>query len=605
MRRILLALLLVCSTALAQKQVTYGPNGVIAPNAKGIAFTMPNGVTVPSTLGISKDIYLSIRTDNPPCIETSTICGSGTKLDPYDCSGSTSTIGADRLDAIWAAKQPNYNLHYAAGTYYTRGWYYFTRKTAGTGCKHFGAGIDETVIKLFGAANGFNDGVIFSHDATTADGFEVHGMTLDCDSSNQPGWASHTLSSAGIFVASSNDVVIDGVKVIHFGTSAAGRECFPILLGSGVAGNYRNNLITNCQAMIPATGNADGCTAISVSYTGDGVIGYNGLIGPNNYVDLTGSDLTYTHGIGVAGATAFNNTIKGCTSGIYSEPIGEYQGFTIRDNRLIGCLVSVNFSAHAGAHVPYIYVIGNNAEDSGPMGGGGFTDQLEKFDFVELSGNHYKKTDGTLNTTAPSIYEVNSATTLIVRDNTADSSYSATIRAGAANPPIVSNNRGADGGLLLTVDSVGNQLKQSIGVPTDVNGNVSVPASVAVNRDLAVSGNITGYGPGISGVSVAAGNVQTTRRTVIDTDYTVLTTGDDLIAYTTLTSPRSVHLPAANLCSGCVRSVQDETGSAGSHTITVDVASSGTINGSSTATITTNYGGKKFYSNASQWIIKP
>jgi len=48
--------------------------------------------------------------------------------------------------------------------------------------------------------------------------------------------------------------------------------------------------------------------------------------------------------------------------------------------------------------------------------------------------------------------------------------------------------------------------------------------------------------------------------------------------------------------------VKDEGGQAGSNTVTIATEGSETIDGSATATITSNYGATRLYSNGSNWF---
>ena len=118
----------------------------------------------------------------------------------------------------------------------TRGWYAGQRKTAGAGCKHFGAGPDQTIIQLVDAANGPNDGAIFGSDGfgdvnkNRADGFELHDLTLDCNALAQPKWVKKRGASVtGVYTFGSN-IVVDNVRVRSFGTRHPGDECFPIFV---------------------------------------------------------------------------------------------------------------------------------------------------------------------------------------------------------------------------------------------------------------------------------------------------------------------------------------------------------------------------------------
>ena len=53
--------------------------------------------------------------------------------------------------------------------------------------------------------------------------------------------------------------------------------------------------------------------------------------------------------------------------------------------------------------------------------------------------------------------------------------------------------------------------------------------------------------------------------------------------------------------------IKDETGNAGTHNITIDVASSGTIDGASSVTISTNNGAVKvyYYGTTGVWKTLP
>ncbi len=95
----------------------------------------------------------------------------------------------------------------------------------------------------------------------------------------------------------------------------------------------------------------------------------------------------------------------------------------------------------------------------------------------------------------------------------------------------------------------------------------------------------------------ATGHVQ--RTTVSDAAYTALVT-DHLIAYTTLTAPRTVTLPAANV--GQMIVVKDESGQAGTQTITVAAPTGETIDGAASVNLATNYGVLRVYSSGAAWF---
>src|SRR6202007_197203 len=99
---------------------------------------------------------------------------------------------------------------YAPGEYQTRGWKYLERSTANRGCKHIGSGMEgagKTTIKLVDTWAAWTEESIFApfHSAQSSDGFEVHGMVLDCNAQNlpkyargEPVWIRIPLASAGL-----------------------------------------------------------------------------------------------------------------------------------------------------------------------------------------------------------------------------------------------------------------------------------------------------------------------------------------------------------------------------------------------------------------------
>lgn len=92
------------------------------------------------------------------------------------------------------------------------------------------------------------------------------------------------------------------------------------------------------------------------------------------------------------------------------------------------------------------------------------------------------------------------------------------------------------------------------------------------------------------------------RTAVADAAYSALVT-DHLIAYTTLTAPRTVTLPTAVGTLGQVIVVKDETGNAGTQTITVAAQAGQTIDGAASKAITTAYGSLRVYSTGAAWFM--
>src|SRR5271165_2083154 len=199
------------------------------------------------------DIYLAIRTDGA--------VGSGTADDPFDASTP------ERYGGLLGTYFRNTVFHYAPGTYKTNGWVYRQQQTAGPNCKHYGAGIDQTIIQLVGASNPNTDGVIFgSDDDAVADGFEVQNATLDCNAAGNPMFV-NGLGAIGAVNTQGNNILIKGVKVINFGTSRVGTECFVIFIDPAASFKWRsfdNIQVQNCIFTSPARGNKDGLSCVVI-----------------------------------------------------------------------------------------------------------------------------------------------------------------------------------------------------------------------------------------------------------------------------------------------------------------------------------------------------
>lgn len=87
-----------------------------------------------------------------------------------------------------------------------------------------------------------------------------------------------------------------------------------------------------------------------------------------------------------------------------------------------------------------------------------------------------------------------------------------------------------------------------------------------------------------------------TRRAV--TANAPINSGDTLVAVTDTTAARTLTLPAANtIPAGKMFVVKDASGGAATHNITVSRSGSDTIDGGTTAVISTNYGVVRLMSN--------
>lgn len=75
-----------------------------------------------------------------------------------------------------------------------------------------------------------------------------------------------------------------------------------------------------------------------------------------------------------------------------------------------------------------------------------------------------------------------------------------------------------------------------------------------------------------------------------------------IVAYTSLTTGRTVTPPIAASIAGREYVIKDESGAARASNITIATTASQTIDGASTKTINTNYGVVRVYSNGSHWF---
>jgi hypothetical protein len=96
---------------------------------------------------------------------------------------------------------------------------------------------------------------------------------------------------------------------------------------------------------------------------------------------------------------------------------------------------------------------------------------------------------------------------------------------------------------------------------------------------------------------------QLNRTAISDAGYAVLAS-DYLVAYTSLTASRTVTLPSAAGLANRTIIIKDESGSAATYNIIVNVLAGGTIDGASAKAVNTNYGTLEVYSNGSQWFTK-
>lgn len=97
--------------------------------------------------------------------------------------------------------------------------------------------------------------------------------------------------------------------------------------------------------------------------------------------------------------------------------------------------------------------------------------------------------------------------------------------------------------------------------------------------------------------------LQVDRTAVSDTNYSILAT-DYIIAYTSLSTPRTTTLPTAVGATGQEHVIKDESGAAAAHNITIATTSTQTIDGIATQSISSNYGVLRVYSNGTNWFTR-
>jgi len=90
----------------------------------------------------------------------------------------------------------------------------------------------------------------------------------------------------------------------------------------------------------------------------------------------------------------------------------------------------------------------------------------------------------------------------------------------------------------------------------------------------------------------------------VATAVSITTAGEAILGVTNTAAPRTITLATADARDGKFITIQDESGGAGSNTITIDTEGSELINGAATTTIPTNYGARGLYSDGSNWFIR-
>jgi predicted ThiF/HesA family dinucleotide-utilizing enzyme len=169
------------SLVAGSSRVTYTAFGRKGPDA--FTYTVSDGeFTTPPTI-------VAISVVEPHWL--SPTGGVGALLDGSGPEQAWPAGAADALDAIWKTNNFYDCFFYAPGEYQTRGWKYYERSTANTGCKHIGsgsAGAGATTIKLVDVWEAWAEEYIFAplHGYQSSHDFEVQGLALDCNGQNVP-----------------------------------------------------------------------------------------------------------------------------------------------------------------------------------------------------------------------------------------------------------------------------------------------------------------------------------------------------------------------------------------------------------------------------------
>jgi len=134
------------------------------------------------------------------------------------------------------------------------------------------------------------------------------------------------------------------------------------------------------------------------------------------------------------------------------------------------------------------------------------------------------------------------------------------------------------------IEDVSGHLLASTDNVSDIGG-VTRPRDLFLGRHFSFEGKLKGH-----------------RTAVADANYTTVE-GDYIVAFSSLTLPRTVNLVAAATAgSGTVLYIKDEAGTAGTNNITVDPAGAETVDGSTTILISANFGVARLYSNGANWF---
>jgi hypothetical protein len=217
--------------------------------------------STPANLGVSRDIWLSLRNDGLP--------GTGTATDPFDASGT-------RFDAkmreVADAVGTNVHIHLMPGIYTTLGYRAWQLRS---GAKLEGAGMDVTVLKMVDSVNNTLPAVGASAGGDTH--IQVSDLTIDCNYSTQ-----HPNLGNAITLGGSHHS-IRRVRAIN--AAGFGIENFTIVIGAAF-GDSEGNLIEDCEVT-----DFKGTYATAIAFSGPAQVNryITGVIRGNKVLNLRNS----------------------------------------------------------------------------------------------------------------------------------------------------------------------------------------------------------------------------------------------------------------------------------------------------------------------------
>ena len=125
--------------------------------------------------------------------------------------------------------------------------------------------------------------------------------------------------------------------------------------------------------------------------------------------------------------------------------------------------------------------------------------------------------------------------------------------------------------------------------------------AIAIGRAAAATANNDGqWGSSANPVDFQSHRRLAWKRQAAAADANA--TNTVIVGVTDTSAPRTITLLTADLLAGRVIIVKDESGAAGTNNITIATEGAELIDGAATATISTNYGVVRLYSDGTNWF---